>query len=112
MACHNEETCRSDYIASVNYYEKNWRLLDDTMRRLCRMPPGHLVRSAVHVVHWSSDLEVFSMPTQADETYAWQTMRFLKLYNRVRVQKLPVNVKYLDHYLIWLADKRIQGSRI
>ncbi len=214
----------SDYLASVRYYDENLRLLDDTLRHLCREHPDHIRPSSVHaklwiiartyatglerkvatrgtqgsslsqvatkflangrrldeligelnavaeplsaeklktivrlhgtmvnmftpvirrgqsvrafvskylhfhnsvvliydslatdilrrLVPWTRELETFSMPVRADKTYAWHTMRFLTLYGFVRAAHLTLNVKYLDHYLIWLADKRIQHSR-
>ncbi|MGC4033243.1 MAG: hypothetical protein QM754_16225 [Tepidisphaeraceae bacterium] len=55
-------------------------------------------------VHWCKELSVFEMPAEADQTYGWYAMRLYRLYERVAEAKLPLSVKYLDNYLLWIAD--------
>jgi len=61
------------------------------------------------LVHWESALEAFEIPKKADDTYARYLMRFLSLYQEAKSRKLRLTVKYLDHYLVWKADRIEQG---
>jgi hypothetical protein len=40
------------YRQSVAYYNANWRLLDETLSRVCRENPGHARRDAVYAKVW------------------------------------------------------------
>jgi hypothetical protein len=42
----------ADYLAEVSHYEKDLRLLDDTLYRLCREHPNHTTPSSVHAKLW------------------------------------------------------------
>lgn len=41
---------------------------------------------------------------QKDQTRHVYAMRLYRLYERVAEAKLPLSVKYLDNYLLWIAD--------
>jgi len=56
-------------------------------------------------IRLTDDLKAFPITGGEDKKYAEFTMRFLKLYALVRSKRLPLNVKCLDHYLLWMNSK-------
>jgi len=56
-------------------------------------------------IRLTDDLKTFPVTGGEDKKYAEYTMRFLKLYALVQSKSLPLNVKYLDHYLLWIDSK-------
>jgi hypothetical protein len=56
------------------------------------------------LVPWANALEVFKMPDDADKEYGWHVMRLYALYRCFANAHVPLTVKYLDYYLLWLAE--------
>lgn len=56
-------------------------------------------------VRWNNNLIVFDKPRIVDEDYLWFVLRFWELYKRASEQVDVERVKYLDYYLLCVADE-------
>jgi len=56
------------------------------------------------LVHWNDDIEIFDIPSGADEWYWDYSMRFYELYHTIRKQRPDATVKLVDCYLLWEAS--------
>lgn len=56
-------------------------------------------------IRWNSNLTVFDKPKIVDEEYLWFALRFWELYKRASEQVDVERVKYLDYYLLCVADE-------
>lgn len=58
------------------------------------------------LVRWTKSLEIFAMPSDADKPYVRHVMRLYGLYQIIAKEHVRLTVKYMDYYLLWLADGR------
>lgn len=56
-------------------------------------------------IRWNNNLTVFDKPKIVDEEYMWFVLRFWELYKRASGQVDVERVKYLDYYLLCMADE-------
>ena len=57
-----------------------------------------------HLYRWEDRFEVFTLPDNADEWYAWHAMQFWQLYQDARKRGKTVTVRLVDYYLLWVAE--------
>jgi len=57
------------------------------------------------MVPWQKSLEVFGLPADADEEYAWYAMRFWNLCQQAQAAGVDLRVKYLDYYILCVAER-------
>jgi hypothetical protein len=63
------------------------------------------------LMRWNNSFSVFSVSPDADDEFAYYLMRFFALYEKIRTTRLPVSVRYVDHYLLSLAESSYTATR-
>lgn len=59
------------------------------------------------LLRWQTDFELFALPAEADETYAWYAMRFWRLYRQAREIRENVMERVLAR---WMEPGRLSGA--
>ncbi len=89
----NEESPRSFCSKYMHFHCPAVPLFDDKV-----------MKALPKLVRWQKSFQLFDLPNDADEYYAWYVLRFWQLYQQIVAAGKTPTVKHVDQYLLWGAD--------